>query len=206
MAKAGSFALSVPERERNLPTFGYKQYPWTRQFFETDLRAIPRRKPDVLAVFESYSGLAGEDLHRAFQSGYTPTVRIVNLPGRLGWTPEEGNEIQLDKTFIEELETVLPGNKVPRGRVYAPSELETNLLWILEATVLHELVHFARLKNNEQARLNMKSNKGRAHEEAWADEFEKEAYASRRGMPQSAVLVKWMPKTWMNAHYLRLTR
>jgi hypothetical protein len=177
-----------------MPTFRQSGYRWTNQFFDKDLRLIPDLKPKVLAKFEEYSGLKGENLRRAFLPGYIPAVRVVHLPGLYGFTPPISDEIQLAKTFIEELEAALPSNKVPRGHIYAPSELETNLLWILEATVLHEMVHFFRRKFNDTAQLNSRSASGRAYEEAWARRFEKEAYGKLYTV-QSLFIDKYMPKT-----------
>jgi hypothetical protein len=185
-----------------LPTFPHQKYRWTYQFFDKDLPLIPSVKPKVFAKFEEYSGLSGDALKGAFHRGSIPLVQVVNLPGLLGWTPPTGKEINLDKTFIEELETVLPSNKVPRGRVYGPSELETDILWILELTVLHEMVHFFRSRLNEDAKQNIMSKTGRGHEEAVAKQFEKEAYADRFGVPISQLLAKWMPRTFLAAYGL----
>ena len=177
-----------------MPAFTESRYRWTSQFFAEDLRLIPKWKPKVYAKFQEYTGLSGEDLQRAFLPHRIPWVKVVDLPGLYGFTPPTGDEIQLAKTFVEELEAALPANKVPRGSVYAPSELEEKILSLLEATVLHEMVHFCRRKFIEAARLNAMSSRGRGLEEAVAQQFEKEAYGKLYTV-QSLLITKYMPKT-----------
>ncbi|MDH3431396.1 MAG: hypothetical protein OEQ14_15450 [Gammaproteobacteria bacterium] len=178
-----------------MPSFTKKGYPWTRQFFESDLRYVPKLKPKVFDAFEKYSGLRGQNLQAAFRSDYIPIVDIKHLPGHYGYTPPTGDEIWLDKTFITELELALPSQNVPRNkRRYSPSELEIRLLMLLEATVLHEMVHFFRRKFDESARINAMSKNGRGTEEAWAREFEQKAYGKRYSV-QNLLISKYMPKT-----------
>lgn len=177
-----------------MPTFTQPGYRWTNQFFRTYLPRVPSTKPKVFGKFTEYSGLREPNLRQAFQWGYIPAVRVLSLPGRYGYTPPTADEIHLGKTFIGELEAAFPAHKVPDGQIYAPSELETKLLWLLEATVLHELVHFFRRKFDETARMNWSSARGRAHEEAWAQEFEKAAYG-RLFTVESLLLTRYMPRT-----------
>jgi hypothetical protein len=178
-----------------MPTFTQKGYPWTRQFFDMDLPWVPKLKPKVFSKFEEYSGLSGRDLRAAFLPSYIPRVRLVHIPGHYGFTPPTGDEIQLDKTFVDELEATLPSNKVPRNpHHYAPSELEGRLLLLLEATVLHEMVHYCRRKFDSSARINAMSKKGRSIEEAWAQQFEIEAYGKKHTV-QNLLIGKYMPKT-----------
>jgi hypothetical protein len=182
-----------------MPTFTARGYPWTRQFFEKDLSHIPKLKPKVFKAFEKHSGLSDRNLRLAFEHGFNPMVRVVNLPGRYGNTPDT-SYIELDKTFLTELEAALPRGNVPRNpRRYSPTILEEKLLQLLEATVLHEMVHWARLMFNESARLNvsMGGRRGRAYEGHIADTFEKDAY----GMEYTALnlsLRAYLPRTINN--------
>ena len=179
-----------------MPTFSPPRgfpCPWTTQFFAKDLPAIPRSKPRVFAEFESYFQLDDRDLRVALKPGYVPFVLLQDIPGHYGWTPATGDEIWLSRTFIQELEAALPPQKVPRNPDrYAPSELEEKLLLILEATTLHELVHYYRKKSD--AAVNLRSTKGRGFEEALAREFERKAYGSLPTV-QSLGIEKYMPKT-----------
>lgn len=79
-----------------------------------------------------------------------------------------------------------------RQRYVVLVQRESDLLLILEATVLHELVHFFRRKFNEQARLNMANARGRDYEEAVARKFEKDTYGKYLTvcMPKTGALAK----------------
>jgi hypothetical protein len=181
-----------------MPTFSESRYRWTSQFFREDLRLIPFVKPKVRDKFQQYSGLSGENLKTAFVSdyhNYEPLVKVKHLPGLYGYTPPIGEEIQLATIFIEELEAALPKNRVPRGQVYAPSELEEKALLLLEATVLHELVHYFRRRFDfGGARLNAMSARGRSVEEALAQQFEKEAYGMLHTV-QNLSIARYFPRT-----------
>jgi hypothetical protein len=181
-----------------MPTFTQSEYKWTSQFFREDLRLIPSLKPKIRVAFARYTGLSGENLRTAFISdlnNYEPLVKVEHLTGPYGYTPPVGQEIQLAKIFIEELEAALPENRVPRGQVYAPSELEEKALLILEATVLHELVHYFRRRFNfAGARLNYMSDRGRGVEEALAHQFEEEAYGMLCTV-QNLSVARYFPRT-----------
>jgi hypothetical protein len=161
-----------------MPIFGQSNYKWTSEFFREDLRRLPSEKREVVAKFARFSGLSGENLRRAFLPDLDPLVKVENLPGLYGYTRPSGSyEIQLATVFIEEFEAALPANGPPRSQVYyAPTELEEKALLLLEVTVLHELIHHFRLKNDGAARVRSMSNRGRGEEERWARQFEKEAY------------------------------
>jgi len=177
-----------------MPTFSNTSYRWTYQFFNKDLRLIPSQKPKVREAFEECSGLSREESEFAFLPGYVPSVKVVHLNATYGWTPSIGDEIHLAKIFIEELEGALPSNKVPRGQVYAPSELEEKLLLLLEVTALHEMVHYYRRKLDENVRIRYRSNTGVSKEEAWAKQFEKKAYGKFHTV-ESLSVKKYMPRT-----------
>jgi len=177
-----------------MPIFGRTDLRWTYQFFHDDLGLIPNQKSKVHAAFEKYSLIHGETLKLRFVPRYLPYVKLANLDGQLGYTPPTGDEIQLNATFIDELETELPAAKVPRGRSYAPSEFEEKVLLILETTVLHELVHWSRRKYGETVMLNYRSTRGLGFEEAVARQFEKEAYGMTNNV-HTLGIARLMPRT-----------
>lgn len=178
-----------------MPTFRQPGYPWTSQFFGNDLPQIPSLKPRVLGAFAQYSGLSGENLRSAFVPGLVPEVRVAYLSGLYGYTPPIGDEIHISKIFVEELEAALPQNRVPRSEVYAPTELEERALLILEATALHEMVHYCRRKFNVgNARVNAMNDRGRGYEEATARQFEMAAYGTLSTV-QSLSVARYFPRT-----------
>jgi len=185
-----------------------KKYKWTQRYFEDELPSIPRNNQKVFGKFGQYSGLSedaafvkktGMGLKDAFRQNYIPGVRVRDIQ-RYGFTPPTGDEIQLGKTFIVELEAALAilGKRLEsRWKVqgsYAPTILESNLFLLLEVTVLHEMVHFFRRRFNESARLNSMSARGRSYEENVARNFEKDTYG-HYCTAQSLMLTKYMPKT-----------
>ena len=176
-----------------MPTFVSSGYPRTSQFFAEDLPWIPRAKRKVHAAFEKYSGLSGEDLAAQFRPRGWPAVKVDPIGRLIGYTPPTGDTILLAATFIGELEANLPP-RVVRSGTYAPSELEEKILTILEVTVLHEMVHYWRMKRDGEARVRAMSNRGRGYEEAVARQFEKEAYGM---FPSVATLAieRYMPLT-----------
>jgi hypothetical protein len=140
---------------------------------------------------------------RAFSYNVFPGVSVTDMQ-KYGYTPPTGNQILLGKAFVVELETALAtlgkGRLMSRMQVrhsYAPTILEGNLLLLLEATVLHEMVHFWRRIFDDSARLNIASSRGRAIEEAVAQKFEKDAYGCFL-TPNKLLLTKYMPitSTW----------
>src|SRR5262245_8435555 len=109
-----------------MPAFLSRQHPWTKQFFTDDLRQIPfsRHKRKVYEKFMDFTGLSAREVSSAFRDGTEPYVELADTGPLYGYTPRDGTKIQLSVTFVEELEAILPSNRVPRGDVYAPSELE----------------------------------------------------------------------------------
>ena len=177
-----------------MPSFSSSGYPRTAQFFAEDLRWIPRSKRKVHAAFETYSGLIGNELAAQFDRSAEPIVKVDVIGRLIGYTPPNSDTIYLAATFIRELEANLPPRAVRSGDAYAPSELEEKILTILEATVLHEMVHYWRMKRNGEARINAMSNRGRGFEERIARQFEKAAYGM---IPSVASLgiERYMPMT-----------
>ena len=180
-----------------MPAYAFKKehYPWTRQFFDRNFPRIPSLKPRVLQAFGQYSGLRPAEMKIPFRSGYFPTIKVREKPGAYGFAPPTANEIWLGRTFIRELELALGPNRVSKNpRRYAPSELEDKLFLILEATVLHEMVHYFRRKTLDSARLAYSSNVGRGREEWMAQRFEKAAYKFRPSVHTLAI-AKYLPQT-----------
>ena len=177
-----------------MPTFFEKKgYEWTNQFFNSDLPSLLWWKPKVVEQFSKYSGLMGKELRASLQPGYIPSIQLKYI-GMYGYTPPTGDTIFLGKTFVDELEDALEWRGPRNPDRYTPTIRESDLLLILEATVLHELVHYFRRKFNEQARLNMASSRGRDYEEAVARKFEKETYGKYMTV-QNMNLAHCMPKT-----------
>ena len=154
-----------------MPTFKHgKRYERTNYFFRDILRTIPRLKPGVYQAFCRRCGIDKQDVWIAFSSRYVPNFEVRET-GTYGFTPPIGNQVHLGKTFIDELEAALPWNGKPNRDSHAPSERESNLMLLLEVTVLHEMVHFFRRTFTEQGKMN-----GPGIEETIAQRFEMEAY------------------------------
>ena len=187
-----------------MPSFKYGKYPKTRRFFEEDLSKLSKRKDKsnkkVFDAFVKYSGISEEFASQVLRSNYLPRVKVLPLPGRYGYTPDS-SQIQLDKTFVKELEASLPNHDISRfSQSYAPTYLETYLLTLLEATVLHEMIHWCRLTFNEASRVNVSSRgkRGLAIEERVAQNFEIAAFGYEPTATNLS-LEHYLPRTILNA-------
>jgi hypothetical protein len=154
-------------------------FPWAKFYFDERFPMImnyPLIK--VRDAFSKYSTLIDENLAGAFKPGLEPSVKISDQYKNLyGFTPPIGDEIYISLTFVRELEKVLADYGPPKRRSrHSPTELEEKALKVLEATVLHEMVHYFRRRFVDQARVNLMSARGRGNEEAVARQFEREAY------------------------------
>ena len=159
-----------------MPTFRYqKGYDWTRHFINYELWRLPRRKPKVYRVFSKYCGLKDKYVKIAFQTGYVPDIEVKPI-GTYGYAPPTGDRIQLGKTFIDELEAAMKWKKPGIREINAPTERESNLMLLLETTILHEMVHYFRRTNTESGAMNASSVQGVSREEGIAQMFEREAY------------------------------
>lgn len=150
-----------------MATFVQPRFVQTRRFFQTELHTLPSRKPKVFAVFQRYSDFRPDEARQVLRVGITPKVRVARLPGRYGFTPPRSEEIWLGRTFIGEFEALLDEDTVTG--VYDRYTVREKAHRLLEATVLHELVHWCRRKVHGY-------NPNQVQEEAIAQRFEREAY------------------------------
>jgi hypothetical protein len=177
-----------------MPSFRYKGFPWISYFFAERLPILESVRPKVFAAFRNHSNLSMEDALLALKRDVEPKVQLVDMPGLYGYTPPGRNIIQLGKTFVLELEAALANYQLPRADYHAPTDLEIRALLLLEATVLHEMVHYFRLKTLDQARINISSSRGRSFEEAVGDRFEMDAYGYQPDV-RNTLMERYLPKT-----------
>ena len=111
-----------------------------------------------------------------------PTTIVLSQLGSCN-TPPIGQEIQLGKTFMDELDPLL---RIDNLHV----ELQARATFLLEATVLHELVHYGR----RRFRVGVARGRQRGREELIARQFERDAYG-RFVTVGSLELAQFMPKT-----------
>ncbi|RLJ59052.1 zincin-like metallopeptidase toxin 3 of polymorphic toxin system [Litoreibacter meonggei] len=178
-----------------MPSFHSKGYPWIKYFLEHRLPAIARTKPRVFKAFQKHSNLTEKDAATVLKPRMLPRVVLRDMPGKYGNTPLGMAQIQIEKTFAKELEEALSHTRMPSGDYHAPTDLEVNGLLLLEATILHEMVHYFRLKTLESARINATSGaKGYGIEERQARRFEKDAYGYLPGV-RNTMMSRHLPKT-----------
>ncbi len=180
-----------------MPYTRSRRAKWLKYYVEERLPLIVKHKPKVYAAFQKHSNL-GDDARTYLRGHVGPEIRFVNMPGRYGYTPPGATHIELDKTFVSEMESALGHANLPqrngRNVYHAPTYLETDLLLLLEATLLHEMVHFFRLLTSEQARANVSFANNTRAEEDIADQFETEAYGFMPDVSKFG-LWKYLPKT-----------
>ena len=175
--------------------FDAKQYPWTAHYFRLNFPYVLSGKKKVVQAFMDYTSMTEGEVKIVFQENRIPNVFVREKPGHYAFAPPSGDQIWLAKTFVTELEDALGPHKVPNyPKRYSPSDLEYKLFLILEASVLHEMVHFWRRLLLDQAKENMRGGRGPAIEEGIAQQFERKAYGFRPTM-HSLAISKYLPKT-----------
>jgi hypothetical protein len=155
-----------------------KKYPQTQIFLSTHIIPLPLLKPKVFEAFQGYTQLTQPESKKILTPKFYPEIKVTQTPsGTYGWTPATGNRIWLNNQFIAQFESLLSGRtEITSGPWTAYEDqrfknkvLIPKLFLLLEATVLHELVHFGR-------KLVFGYNPDRAMEERIAQNFERKAY------------------------------
>ena len=185
-----------------MPQLGFSRvkYPWTTQYFDMHFPTIPSAKPAVFRAFGEVTGLEDRKLRPIFERArFPPEVVIRARSGYYAYCPPSGDTIELGQTFADEMEKALGLNKYPASPEtthgpYAPTELMEKLYLILEANVLHEMVHYFRRTTHDHAAIRYRSATGRGAEELIAQEFEKLAYKIRPSA-RTLRLEKYLPET-----------
>ncbi|NND71472.1 MAG: hypothetical protein HKN43_07825 [Rhodothermales bacterium] len=176
-------------------------YPWTHYFLEKELPSLSSYNRDAHDLLCAFTGLNAKRNRAAkavaLKFGIEPVIDVQPI-GIYGYTPPTGQIIQLGKTFLSEFESAMAtlknGAEPHIPKTYTPTILESNLFMLLEATILHELVHYFRRKFLDDAKLNLRSNSGRGREEAVAQQFEKKVYGMVCDV-QNLSLSKHLPNT-----------
>jgi hypothetical protein len=173
-----------------MATFQGAAYPYTRNYFRHDLASVPRYRPKIFRLFREYAMLREKDAKQILEDGIEPRVVVKNLaPGYYGYTPPGSQEIWLHRTFLDELDPLL---RVDNRYV----EVQARAALLLEATILHELVHYGR-------KLSIGYSAGRRardREERIARRFERDAYG-RFVTASDLKMAQFMPKTvWADVH------
>jgi hypothetical protein len=154
-------------------------YPQIQIILLTSLPILQVTRPDAFTAFCDHSGLSDKEATKIFTNGYAPIIKIKGTPNRgYGWTPEPPtDEVWLHRPFIEQVESLMSGrSEITSGpyNYYADQSFTKRVLLprlrlLVEVTVLHELVHFARQLVNGY-------NPDRPAEERVARMFEKKAF------------------------------
>ena len=160
-----------------MATLQHRTHPYTDTFFALFLPLLRVTKPKVFQRFVEYTGMPEREAELLLLPGYEPSVVIksprkaIEIAGRLGYTPSTGGEIWLHVKLADGVESLLGGGNYSAGvwNYYeTKSAVERGIRVLLEATVLHELVHYARQKTHAAL--------SRSKEEAIAQRFEIAAY------------------------------
>ena len=165
--------------------FANPSYPFTTRFFRWSLPRIPSHKPRIFQLFRDYSRVDDKTAKSYLvyfspvknpldpKDGgvfFGPKVEVEDLsPGVVGYTPPDRDHIELDKTFLDEIDPLLRID-------HKNNELQARAELYLESTVLHELVHYISRKDGgvAAARTDTESIK----QERKAREFERDAYGA----------------------------
>jgi hypothetical protein len=168
-----------------------KKYPDLYYWLKYDLPMLPLNKPKVYAAFRRYAprpqtagrcGLGCID-YLCLLLGYPPTIQ-VNSTDMMECKKDGEPERQKDGSYIQKYELKWYGFTSPRYEadlIFVASDLARSARssgedgLVLEATVLHELVHWCRLKTHADV-----------NDEGPPYAFEKEAYG------------KVMQRTWQS--------
>lgn len=173
-----------------MATFQGASYPYTRKYFRSELASVPRYRPKIFRLFREYAMLREKDAEQILEDGIEPKVTVKDLaPGFYGYTPPGTQEVWLHRTFVDELDPLL---RVDNRTV----EVQARATLLLEATILHELVHYGRkLSIGYSAGL-----RARSKEERVARQFEQDAYG-QFVTASNLKLAQFMPKTaWADVH------
>jgi hypothetical protein len=161
---------------------------WTTFFFKHWLPLVPSRKSSVARAFQYEAGVSNAQLGNAFSFGTAPRFVEKKLFGRYAETVPGSREISLNRDFVEEIEAALSFAKPSwNGKHHTPNYLEGVIFLVLEATVLHEMVHFFQASTAA-------SSVQYIREENKAKRFEMRAYG-KLPMVTDGYLRKYFPKT-----------
>ncbi|TDT74831.1 zincin-like metallopeptidase toxin 3 of polymorphic toxin system [Litoreibacter halocynthiae] len=171
-----------------MPVYTYPKRIWTTFFFKHWFPSIRTRKPKVAEAFQYEAGVSDAQLRSAFRFGDTPRFVEKKLVKRYAESNPGSRDISLSKDFVDELEAALSFSKPSwNGKYHAPTYLQGDIFLVLEATVLHEMVHFFQASS---ALTSVQYTR----EESKARRFENKAYGKQH-MVSDGYLRKYFPKT-----------
>jgi len=154
-------------------------YPSLWDLMTKSLPTLPTSRPHVFRTFKQYTGLSDSDARLALRYVLPPIIRVTKLPrGTYGNFPSSGDLIQLHWGFVANVDS-------------AHREGFVGPLALLEAKILHEMVHWGWYRVNLSSR-EPRSKHGFA-DFAW--DFEKAAW----GKPQTVAstgLSRVIPDSW----------
>jgi hypothetical protein len=154
-------------------------YPSLWGLLTTSLPVLPRLQPHVFRLFKSYTGLSDSDARQALMYSGPPIIRLTDLPeGTYANFPGSGDLIQLHWVFVANVDAA------HRTGFAGP-------LALLEAKILHEMVHWGWYQVNLSSR-EPRSKYGYA-DFAW--DFEMEAWGARQTM-ETTGLWRVLPDSW----------
>jgi hypothetical protein len=132
-------------------------YPNLWRWVEHELPALPKRKPKVWKAFTRHAGRETRYDHTFLKPGFPPTLAVDDY--EFLYCKEDGEpELQKDGYYIqrfhiERLAVTIPNfdaDLIVLARdVAEASGFGADRQHVVEATVLHELVHWCRMKAGE---------------------------------------------------------
>lgn len=171
-----------------MPSYNYPTRTWMTYFFKNRLPSVPAIRPKVAAAFQYEAGVSDAQLTNAFGFGSAPRFVEKKLAGLYAKTNPGSRDISLNVDFVEEIEAALSFAKPSwNGKYHGPSLIESDIFLVLEATILHEMVHFYQASSAS-------SSVEYRNEENKAKRFEMKAYGKILSVSDS-YLLKYFPKT-----------
>ncbi len=162
--------------------FNYTHFPHITNFVKSHFTQLHKTKPEVFEVFRNTIDWSERQAMEILKYENRPNIKLKQLNRRYGYTPSNRIEIQLHIGVVRDCEKFL-GRKFPATTIrnidvterHTPVlndyKVRDNILLLLEATILHELIHWCRL-----ARVTVYTNNQYTREEVVARRFENAAY------------------------------
>lgn len=165
-------------------------YPNVARFVRGELPKVID-KPRIFNAFIEYGEFKSEKAAKtALTYGENPQLAVKELPvGKYGYYPGNGDEIQLNQTIAEQFEKTIAFSYQPYGRPADWDRLLRDVNRMLEAIILHEIVHWHDVKD------------GRTRDPIpepgndWGNKFENKAYG--RSFSSTDI------KDWMGWQYVK---
>ena len=154
--------------------FNYTRYPEVTNFVKYHLPKLNKTKPKVFEAFRGLIDWPEEKALKVLTYQKRPKIIIKPLINRYGYTPGDYNHIELNSKLVLDCEKFLGKSSSGEGFILLPNYhiIKDQILLLLEATILHELVHWCRAKP-------VHSTPQYKIEERAAQNFERKAYGKK---------------------------